>query len=151
MPSFWLARMNCRPFKSALPCSPSNGSSKADRYARQAKLVTAMVWVLPHEPSLAWFLVSHSNPFSRAVLRALAWSSLLISWAEAGAVQRFASRNPVPSRTAERIAVSFLKRNGEIQDPLSRRQPGQKRFGRGCYGMLRSDDLNAMGGDPDID
>ena len=60
-----------------------NGSSAADRYDRQAKLVTAMVYVLPHEPSLAWFFVSQSRPRSRA-----AWLAFADSAGFAAAVRR---------------------------------------------------------------
>src|SRR4051794_196385 len=87
-----------------LPRSPVYGSSAAARYARQAKLVTAIEWVLPQEPAADWFFVSQSSPFSRAAASALSESS-----ARAGAAQH-ARDNAKPHAVKRCIAVPSGRR-----------------------------------------
>src|SRR5262249_45730562 len=83
--------------------SSRNGSSVAERYARQAKLVTAMECVLPHEPSAAWFFVSQSSPLARAAATAFAVSFAGSSAVRAAAGQ--ASKSKIAQQTGEQRAI----------------------------------------------
>ncbi len=112
LPSFCLLRRYCKPRSSALPRSPVKGSSAAARYARQAKLVIGMCKILPQEPSLAWFLVSQSSPFSRAagsaVFRSFSFSLPCCSPKESPARAQHARIKTIPTSVKTFIVVSLL-------------------------------------------
>src|SRR5262245_51853414 len=109
VPSVWLAMRKPRARVRARPWSPANGSSEADRYARQPKLVTARVYCLPQEPSLAWFLVSQSRPRSRAARVALSGCGAGLSCPAAGAARK-SPRTSVVRRAIVTSSVGVRER-----------------------------------------